>query len=282
MRMIRINLLSILFSFFIFSSCTGLEENENTFFNDYIERVTESFDADDSVYLLINKKGCLGCVQKATFFLINNPQVFRNFNKVIYTKSVLDLNPNFAKQENLNIYCDTSNILDNIDLGVNGVSIFFLKNNQYEKKSLDVRISSSPSGLKDFFLVQGISDSQVVDLTNDKYVVHMLSIESDSLEKIIMGLNRESNPAKGFVIFFTSNYCSPCKKMEPILDSLSKVYDKKYSFYRFNVTEKDNMKTAIKYKIKGTPTLWIVDKDKKIKKMLGFMDGLTLDSIMCE
>ena len=80
---------------------------------------------------------------------------------------------------------------------------------------------------------------------------------------------------KPTVIDLGARSCIPCKKMAPILDSLSTQYRNRASVLFIDVHE--NESAASKFRIQMIPTQIFFDaKGKEVKRHIGFMDKAEL------
>jgi thioredoxin 1 len=72
------------------------------------------------------------------------------------------------------------------------------------------------------------------------------------------------------IIDFFAPWCGPCQMMGPIFDKLSEEYKKKLKFVKVNSDEDSEL--SRKFEIRGIPCLIIVNKDKEIDRLVGFMN----------
>ena len=69
------------------------------------------------------------------------------------------------------------------------------------------------------------------------------------------------------LVDFYSNWCPPCKMLEPIFEELTKEFEGKIKFLRLNVDE--NREIAAKYGIMSIPTLILFKNGKEEKRIIG-------------
>lgn len=69
------------------------------------------------------------------------------------------------------------------------------------------------------------------------------------------------------LVDFYSNYCPPCKMLEPIFEQLEEEFKGEIKFLRVNVDENRNL--AIKYNIMGVPTLILFKDGEEIGRVIG-------------
>ncbi len=74
------------------------------------------------------------------------------------------------------------------------------------------------------------------------------------------------------VVEFWHPQCPYCKMLEPVYTELSKEYEGKLKFARFNVMESlENQELAAKYGIMGTPTLKFFCQGKPVQDVVGML-----------
>lgn len=69
------------------------------------------------------------------------------------------------------------------------------------------------------------------------------------------------------VLQFSAEWCGPCKMLAPIIDELSNQY-KDVSVVKVNVDE--NTDTAIKYNVRGVPTVLFIKDGEIVDRFSGF------------
>ena len=69
------------------------------------------------------------------------------------------------------------------------------------------------------------------------------------------------------LVDFWADWCAPCKMIAPIVDDLSTEYDGKMKFTKLDVDE--NPQAAMKYGIRGIPTLLIFDGGSPVDQIVG-------------
>lgn len=72
---------------------------------------------------------------------------------------------------------------------------------------------------------------------------------------------------KPVVVDFFATWCGPCKRMAPVMESLSKSYAGKVSFVRVDVDK--NPVLASKYNINGIPAIMIFNHGKMVDNAVG-------------
>jgi thioredoxin 1 len=83
----------------------------------------------------------------------------------------------------------------------------------------------------------------------------IIHITDASFEKDVL------NADKPVMVDYWAEWCGPCKMIAPILDEIATEYDGKLTIAKLNIDE--NQPTALKYGVRGIPTLMIF-KDGEI------------------
>ena len=81
---------------------------------------------------------------------------------------------------------------------------------------------------------------------------------------------------KSIVLYFYVNWCHYCKKFTPTLEDLRQIYEDKYSFVFINCDEPENKMLMREYDVTGFPSLFLVDKDKKVRISNSVMGDMSL------
>jgi len=69
------------------------------------------------------------------------------------------------------------------------------------------------------------------------------------------------------LVDFWAPWCSPCKKVGPVIDELAKEYDKKIKIGKVNIDE--DPKIATQFGIMSIPTLIFFKKGKAVEQIIG-------------
>lgn len=69
------------------------------------------------------------------------------------------------------------------------------------------------------------------------------------------------------LVDFYSDFCPPCRMLEPIFEELKKEFKGKIKFARVNVDE--NRELAARYNVMSIPTLILFKKGKEEKRIVG-------------
>lgn len=69
------------------------------------------------------------------------------------------------------------------------------------------------------------------------------------------------------VVDFWAPWCAPCKMIAPVIEELAAEYSGKIKFGKLNVD--DNPRTAMKYNIRGIPTLLIFKEGNLVDQVIG-------------
>lgn len=70
------------------------------------------------------------------------------------------------------------------------------------------------------------------------------------------------------VVDFWAEWCMPCKKLHPIMQSIAEKFDGKVKFFKLNVDNNPNMTN--KFGVMGLPTLVVFDSGDVMFSMSGF------------
>lgn len=66
-----------------------------------------------------------------------------------------------------------------------------------------------------------------------------------------------------------AEWCSPCLVIAPILKQLIEEYDGEVLLAKIEVDEGENMKLAGRYKVRGFPTIILIDKGEEVARFSG-------------
>ena len=83
-------------------------------------------------------------------------------------------------------------------------------------------------------------------------------------DKLLEQLRQSENPT---VVDFWAPWCVPCRRIKPVLDQLAQEYDGRVNFQAINADEQPELMREMK--VFSIPTLMVVDKNKKISRMMG-------------
>jgi thioredoxin 1 len=67
------------------------------------------------------------------------------------------------------------------------------------------------------------------------------------------------------LVDFWAAWCAPCLMIAPVVEAIAEKYDGKAKFFRLNVDENTNI--AVKYNIRGIPTL-LLFKDGAVQEQI--------------
>lgn len=84
--------------------------------------------------------------------------------------------------------------------------------------------------------------------------------EEDFEEKVLKA-------KKPVVVDFWAKWCTPCLKMDPIIEELSDEFKGKVEIYRLNVDE--NTSKAAEYGVRGIPTYFFFKNGEAIDRVVG-------------
>lgn len=84
--------------------------------------------------------------------------------------------------------------------------------------------------------------------------------EEDFQEKVLKA-------DKPVVVDFWAKWCSPCLKMEPIVEELSKEFKDKVDIYKLNVDE--SASKAAEYGVRGIPAYFFFKNGEVVDRVVG-------------
>ena len=100
--------------------------------------------------------------------------------------------------------------------------------------------------------------------------------KSEFLKKVV---NYEENPQewkflgdKPAVVDFYAEWCGPCKRLLPVLESVSEEYADRVDIYKVNVDEEQEL--AEVFGVQTIPTLFFIPKEGNPQRSVG---GMPLD-----
>ena len=97
---------------------------------------------------------------------------------------------------------------------------------------------------------------------------HPIAITDDTFEQEVI---EADTPV---LVDFWAEWCGPCKMIAPIVDDLANEYDGKIKFTKLDVDSNPN--TAMKFGIRGIPTLLIFKGGKAVDQVVGAVPKATL------
>jgi len=74
---------------------------------------------------------------------------------------------------------------------------------------------------------------------------------------------------KPVLVDLWAEWCSPCLVIAPILKRLVGEYDGEIVLAKVEVDEGENMKLAGRYKVRGFPTVLLIDKGEEVARFSG-------------
>ncbi|MBI3926073.1 MAG: thioredoxin [Armatimonadetes bacterium] len=97
----------------------------------------------------------------------------------------------------------------------------------------------------------------------------MQTINGDNFEAEVL---KAETPV---LVDFSADWCSPCKRMEPILKKVAGTYEGRVKVVKVNAD--DDQPIAAKYQVKGLPTLIMFSNGEPVARKSGFQpeDQLT-------
>ncbi len=80
------------------------------------------------------------------------------------------------------------------------------------------------------------------------------------------------------IVDFWAEWCTPCKKIEPILEKLEKKYQGKLKVARMNVEE--NPRTPASYGVRSIPCLIIFHQGKPADTLIGLQPASHIEKVL--
>lgn len=80
------------------------------------------------------------------------------------------------------------------------------------------------------------------------------------------------------IVDFWAEWCTPCKKLEPILEEIERTYNGKVRVARLNVEE--NPKTAATYAIRSIPALIIFYRGEPADTIIGLHPKAYIEKLL--
>lgn len=90
---------------------------------------------------------------------------------------------------------------------------------------------------------------------------NVMEITDDTFENEVINSNGVT------VVDFWAPWCAPCKMITPIIEELASEYSGKIKFGKLNVD--DNKRAAIKFNIRGIPTLLVFKGGALVDQIIG-------------
>ena len=101
-------------------------------------------------------------------------------------------------------------------------------------------------------------------------MAHPIEVTDDTFEQEV---EKSSTPV---LVDFWADWCAPCKMIAPIVEELAGEYDGQVKFAKLDVDS--NPKVAMKYSIRGIPTLLIFNGGKVQDTVVGAVPKSALKS----
>ena len=89
----------------------------------------------------------------------------------------------------------------------------------------------------------------------------MIKIENSDLTEVL--------DSQAGILYFSSLWCSPCRILSPIMDTLSEEYEGKVKIAKIDVDA--NPEASMKYGVRSIPTLLVFKDGKVVETIMGAM-----------
>ena len=89
----------------------------------------------------------------------------------------------------------------------------------------------------------------------------MIKIENSDLTEVIT--------AQAGILYYSSSWCSPCKLLAPIMETLSEEYEGKVKIAKIDVDA--NPEASMKYGVRSIPTLLFLKNGEVVDKQIGLV-----------
>lgn len=99
----------------------------------------------------------------------------------------------------------------------------------------------------------------------------VLLVSDETFEKEVL------NSEKPVLIDFYASWCTPCKKLSPIIEEFAKEHDE-IKVVKVNVDKEEI--TITKYNIYAMPTLIFIKNGKEVDRSLGLVDKTTIENMI--
>ncbi len=97
----------------------------------------------------------------------------------------------------------------------------------------------------------------------------VVEVTSDNFEGLM-------NFTKPVIIDVYSNRCTYCRRLEPIIEDLSKELNLKYQFAKLSLDREPNLVNS--FNVKGFPTVIFLKNGKELGRHVGYMNKQTFES----
>ena len=123
-------------------------KKHSRFFKAYMRETFPDFEIRDGEYLFILPTGCRNCVEQAADYLGAHPDLITgNYQAMFVSAATLKRLPSDIREKVPNLLCDTTNKLDRMSFGIDGISVLIIKNRRIVVcKSMTVEDLKDPAG----------------------------------------------------------------------------------------------------------------------------------------
>lgn len=89
----------------------------------------------------------------------------------------------------------------------------------------------------------------------------MINLTQENIQQIM-------SSSKPVVIDFYADWCGPCKKLEPLFQSLSEKYNNEIIFAKVDTDEQSELTNM--FRISSLPTLILIKNGQVVNQLVGF------------
>ncbi|MDR2472452.1 MAG: thioredoxin fold domain-containing protein [Tannerella sp.] len=122
-------------------------------------------------------------------------------------------------------------------------------------------------------VVAPIAAGEIITLTKADFLTNIYNYEKTPDEWVYEG----SLPC---IIDFYSDWCGPCKRVEPILKQMAKNYAGRIIIYKINIDKERELATA--FGVRSIPTYLFVNPKEQPKSAVGALSQETFEQIIKE
>lgn len=93
----------------------------------------------------------------------------------------------------------------------------------------------------------------------------IFDVDLDEYDEKVLAASNE----KPVLVDLWADWCSPCLVIAPVLKKFVAEYDGRIKLAKVEVDEGENMKLAGRYKVRGFPTILLINKGEEVARFSG-------------